>query len=393
VHPLLLLLILLSAIPDTMAAPVVKELLVDRYGASAPSAQIFNGINLLGALAAVPLLWSVRRRWGSRTLLIAASLADGALLAVMALPLGIGWTLALRCLEGVTDVLVFAALFDIVRGRSAGRVGVGLGIASSPLLIGLGLGAVLGGVVVRQAQGVGSAMWLFGVSAALSALVGILAWRWPRIDSFPREPIRAAEEGMALGSTTERVWPPLAMAFADRATGGLLTGTLPIALAQVLGYSPLVRGALVGLPLLLMALGTGPCGWLCDVVGSIRIRLVSGLCYAASFALLPVASANPAALGVVMFIVGVSASGLFASSVSLTVQTGASSVALGAFRASGDIGFLSGTILSVLLLASLGGADPTFADYSTVLLVFAGFHLLTTVVVTVALPRGRKARA
>ena len=97
-QPLLLLLILLSAIPDTMAAPVVKELLVDRYGAPATSAQIFNGINLLGALAAVPLLWAARRTWGSRSVLIVASLVDGALLAVMALPLGISWTLALRCL-------------------------------------------------------------------------------------------------------------------------------------------------------------------------------------------------------------------------------------------------------------------------------------------------------
>jgi len=391
VHPLLLLLILLSAIPDTMAAPVVKELLVDRYGAPAPSAQIFNGINLLGALAAVPLLWAARRTWGSRSVLIVASLVDGALLAVMALPLGIAWTLALRCLEGVTDVLVFAALFDIVRGRSAGRVGVGLGIASSPLLIGLGLGAVLGGVVVRQSEAVDSAMWLFGVSATLSVLVGILAWRWKRLDSFPRASIRAAEETSSSTSTAERVWPPLAMAFADRATGGLLTGTLPIALAQVLGYSPFVRGLLVGLPLLLMALGTGPCGWLCDLAGAKRIRLAAGLCYAASFALLPFASANPAALGVVMLFVGVSASGLFASSVSLSAQSGASAITLGAFRASGDLGFLSGTILSVLLLVSLGGADPSFSDYSAVILVFAGFHLLTTIVTTLALPHTERA--
>jgi MFS family permease len=362
----------------------VKELLVDRYGAPATSAQIFNGINLLGALAAVPLLWAARRTWGSRSVLIVASLVDGALLAVMALPLGIAWTLALRCLEGVTDVLVFAALFDIVRGRSPGRVGVGLGIASSPLLIGLGLGAVLGGVVVRQSQAVDSAMWLFGVSATLSALVGILAWRWQQIDSFPRAPIRAADESISSTTTAERVWPPLAMAFVDRATGGLLTGTLPIALAQVLGYSPFVRGLLVGLPLLLMALGTGPSGWLCDLVGAKRIRLAAGLCYAASFALLPLASAIPAVLGLVMFFVGVSASGLFASSVSLSAQSGPSAITLGAFRASGDLGFLCGTILSVLLLASLGGAAPSFSDYTAVLLVFAGFHLLTTIVTTLA---------
>ena len=234
-------------------------------------------------------------------------------------------------------------------------------------------------------------MWLFGVSATLSALVGILAWRWQRIDSFPRVPIRAADESISSTTTAERVWPPLAMAFADRATGGLLTGTLPIALAQVLGYSPFVRGLLVGLPLLLMALGTGPCGWLCDLAGAKRIRLAAGLCYAASFALLPFASASPAVLGIVMLFVGVSASGLFASSVSLSAQSGPSAITLGAFRASGDLGFLSGTILSVLLLASLGGADPSFSDYSAVLLVFVGFHLLTTIVTTLALPRPLRA--
>jgi len=385
VHPLLLLLILLSAIPDTMAAPVVKELLVDRYGATAPSAQIFNGINLLGALAAVPLLLAVRRTWGSRAVLIAASLVDAVLLAVMALPLGIAWTLALRCLEGVTDVLVFAALFDIVRGRSTGRLGVGLGIASSPLLIGLGLGAVLGGVVVRQAAGVGSAMWLFGVSAALSAAVGVLAWRWRQIDSYPRAHVRASADAPFSGSSTERMWPPLAMAFSDRATGGLLTGTLPIALAQVLGYSPMIRGLLVGLPLLLMALGTGPSGWLCDCMGAKRIRVAAGLCYAAAFALLPFASVSPTALGLVMLVVGVSASGLFASSVSLAALAGPSSVTLGAFRAAGDLGFLSGTILSVLLLTSLGGNEPNFSDYSAVLIVFAAFHLLTTSVTALAM--------
>ena len=32
-----------------MAAPVVKELFMDRYGASPGLAQMFNGINLLGA--------------------------------------------------------------------------------------------------------------------------------------------------------------------------------------------------------------------------------------------------------------------------------------------------------------------------------------------------------
>ena len=91
-----------------MAAPVVKELFMDRYGASPGLAQMFNGINLLGAFAALPLLWLVRGKNHSVALVIWGSIADALLLAVMALPLGLEWTLVVRALEGVTDVIVFA---------------------------------------------------------------------------------------------------------------------------------------------------------------------------------------------------------------------------------------------------------------------------------------------
>lgn len=69
-------------------------------------------------------------------------------------------------------------------------------------------------------------------------------------------------------------------------------------------------------------------------------------------------------------------------------------MALGAFRGAGDLGFLSGTALSVLLLASLGGEAPTYANYADVLIIFAGFHLLTTVIAGLALrlARARGAR-
>ena len=47
--PLVLLLILLSALPDAMLVPVLRDLLVERYGASAEAAQAFLAVNLLGA--------------------------------------------------------------------------------------------------------------------------------------------------------------------------------------------------------------------------------------------------------------------------------------------------------------------------------------------------------
>ena len=61
--PLVLLLILLSALPDAMLVPVLRDLLVERYGASAEAAQAFLAVNLLGAGLAVPLVRWLRRRW------------------------------------------------------------------------------------------------------------------------------------------------------------------------------------------------------------------------------------------------------------------------------------------------------------------------------------------
>ena len=390
--------------PDTMAAPVVKELFMDRYGASHGLAQMFNGINLLGAFAALPLLWVTRGKNCSVGLVIWGSVADAILLGAMALPLGLGWTLVVRGLEGVTDVIVFAALFDLVRRSSRGHVGVGMGVASTPLLMGLGFGAMFGGFVVRQAAGGASADWLIGLSAFFSMIVAVVAFvarhRFRSSDSDAK----LDSGNMAGGSSSESpsisvgrdpMWPSLAMTFSDRATGGLITGTLPIALGQVLGYSPIARGVLVGLPLLLMALGTGPAGWLCDRVGSLRVRIVAGVVYAASFALLSVAGDQALPLGIVMVIIGLSASALFSSSIALVIRSGPATMALGAFRGAGDFGFLSGTAFSVLLLSTLGGETPTYSNYAAVLAIFAGFHALTTVIagITLKLSRARKCPA
>lgn len=377
----LAILVFLSAIPDTMAAPVVKELLIDRYHTSVAAAQFFNAVNLLGALAAIPLLVALRRRGTVEGMVVGAAAADAVLLAAMILPLGMGWTLALRSLEGVTDVLVFAGLFDLVRRGGRGHVATNLGVASIPLLLGLGAGAMIGGAVVRHTAEESAALWIFGISALLSLVVAGaargLSLSAPRavVDARPMIPAEIEEVGK--GSP---VWPALAMTFSDRAAGGILTGTLPIALAQVLGYSPTARGILIGLPLTVMALGVGPAGWLCDRFGSLRVRIVAGFLYASSLAMIAIAPDRPWMLAAVMFTLGVSGSALFASSLALVVQRGDSTVRLGAFRGAGDLGFLCGGGLSLLLLSALGGDLPALGDYQLLILAFAGFHGLTTVI-------------
>ncbi len=389
---LLAILILLSAIPDTMAAPVVKELIVDRYGSTAREAQAFNGIHLLGALAAVPLLAWFRRRGSVQRRIAWASAADAILLGAMILPLGLGWTLMLRALEGVTDVLVFAGLFDLVRRSGSAHVAMRLGIASTPLLFGLGAGALIGGAVVRAVPASSAPAIVFGGSAIACLLVTMLV-RFTRAtanEAGPPEACGAAPLSSS-GAAAGPLWPALAMSFSDRAAGGVLTGTLPVALSTVLGYSPALRGAIIGIPLALMALGCGPAGWLCDRWGGLRVRLLAGIVYALGLLAIAPSSGNAPLLGVVMVALGVAGSALFASSLALIVRPGDSTVQLGAFRGAGDVGFLAGTGFSLLLLGALGGENPTLADYGSLIALFAGFHALTTIVSGTALVLGSRA--
>jgi MFS family permease len=414
---LLAVLLLLSAMPDTMAAPVLKEMFVDRYGASARDAQLFMAVNLLGAVAAVPVLLWARRRAGPVALLVAGSLADAALLGVLAAPIGLWPSLALRCAEGVTDVVVFAALFDLVRRTAGTHAARGLGIASTPLLLGLGLGAVAGGLAAQRAApaetgataaatattdamaGGDVAIAVFGVAALASVLVALGAFVFRRWIGGMAAVEPEAAPGAASGEAHAEAVPhgplddrprPLAwscaMAFFDRATGGLITSTLPLVLAGFLGYSKGQRGWLIGLPLLLMAACTGPAGALCDRVGSLRVRIVAGLVYAAAFASIPFAAQGQATLAVAMLAVGLSAGALFASSIALAAETGGGPVALGSFRAAGDVGFFAGTSLSIAMVAAIGGEAPSYGDYSAMIVTFAAAHLACTGVL-VALAR------
>ncbi|MFO0961893.1 MAG: MFS transporter [Phycisphaerales bacterium] len=414
---LLPLLLLLSAMPDTMAAPVLKELFVDRYGVGPRAAQLFMAVNLVGALAAVPLLVWARRRASAVTLLVVGSVADAVLLGVLAMPVGFASSLVLRAAEGVTDVVVFAALFDLVRRRSGAHAARGLGYASTPLLLGLGVGAVVGGQAAQRVipdraggldgitnAGADVAMAVFGVSALACILVALGAFVARRqllqVAQVEPEASPLAPSGeshaaaVAHGVFDDRprpLWWACAMAFADRATGGLITGTLPLALAEFLGYSKQQRGWLIGLPLLLMALGTGPSGALCDRVGSLRVRLIAGVFYALAFAAIPFAAGTQWMLAAAMFAVGISGAALFSSSLAVAAESGGAAVAIGGLRAAGDLGFFAGTALSVLALQSLG-REPRYEDYTAIISGFGALHLLTTgLLAALALTAARRA--
>lgn len=370
----MLFLILLSALPDAMVVPVLRDLMVERYGASAGEAQAFLAVNLLGAGLAIPLVRRLRRRWPAWSVAAAGAMADGWLLAMMWLPVGFGATLVIRCAEGIADVATFAALFQMLGPAGGTHVGRRMGAGATVLIGGLGAGAVLGGVAAKaSAQGPAIIFGLGAGSCMLTALLVVALAR--RFESTDRGAHETASDGHAARGP---VWPMLLMAASDRATGAALTAVFASFLARNMGYDPAERGRLVGLPLLLMAIGAAPAGWLADRLGPLRTRTVSALVYAACFGVVGWSGSSTLMLSGVLLVLGLAAAPLLPSSLSMTVRCDRGTAGLAAFRAAGDGGYFAG-IVSVVAVGTWMDGDrlPT---QQWLMAGFAAVHAAVTVV-------------
>jgi hypothetical protein len=347
---LVLVLILLSALPDAMVAVVLRDLFVERYGTSAEGAQAFLAVNLLGAGLAIPLVRALRGRCPAWSIAAAGALADAALLGLMWLPIGFVPTLGARLLEGIADVATFAALFQILgqvdRRPAAWRMGVG----ASMLIGGLGVGAVVGGAAVNQ-SGMGATLaFVLGAGSCVATAIG--AWLGNRTLECVAP---AAEEPEPSDLPRGSIWPVLLMAASDRATGAALTAVFAGFLTKNLGYDPAQRGMLVGLPLILMAVGAAPAGWLADRFDALRVRTLAAVVYAISFAQVSWLGFSTVALSIALLVLGLAAAPLLPASLSLAMRSGRGSAGLAAFRAAGDGGYFLGVGTVVLVGAWMGG--------------------------------------
>ena len=385
------LLLVLTALPDAMVVPILEELMVERYGVAPGPAHAFISINLLGGLCALPLLRTTMRV-GRPVLAVAiAAVADALLLAAMWLPIGFWPTIALRGLEGVADVVVFAVVFNLVgQSGQARAAGLRFGIGAALLSIALGGGAILGGQIARADTGTGDAapaVYLIGASACfLAGVVAFLArHRLRRVKALPPESPKPAA---SLAATPRApLWPLLLMASADRAAGGLLTGTLGLFLAEAIGLDPSIRGRLIGSVLLLMGLGAIPAGWVSDRFGDLRVRTIGGITFAVGLFILPFAADHLSSLVQTMLLLGVGGATLLPTSLALLDRLHGGLFGMGGFRAAGDIGFLVGVSMAGLLLHLLGSGRSSHSEYVAVIGGFAVMHLCVTLVVVPVLAK------
>jgi hypothetical protein len=181
---------------------------------------------------------------------------------------------------------------------------------------------------------------VFVLGAGSSALVAVLAAARPRLlqGGFEAQPAPTAKAiGGIAGpdhANTVPAWVVLAMALVDRATGGVLTGTLSLFLAGFFAYDAGERGWMVG----------------------------------------------------VLAVLGLAGSALLPTSLALEHAVDRGPVGFTAFATSGGVGYASGAVIPVMVL---GVAGEAASSYQGIIVGFALLHAaVTCCAVATARPRG-----
>ena len=369
-------LLFLSALPDAMVVPVLRGLLVERYDVSVGAAHAFMSVNLIGALAGIGLAGFIRRRCTLVNSITIAALVNASLLAMMAVPIGFVPTLVLRCIEGAADLTVYAVLFAfIAQAGPSSKRGRRMGAAATAMMLGIASGLGLGGIIGAQ-----TAVLCLWAGALACVIVAAAAGLTLRPNRAQRTELSSRHTAAEAGVDSRPIWRPLAMMFSDRFVAALLATTVPLYLASVTDMSPAAIGGLVGLAMLMTALGTWPAGRLADRVGPLRLRLIAGCIYAPGVALIPLAVSGNLAITIIDFVlIGLAGAALFASSLVAVCDSGRGAVGMGAYHAAGNAGFLVGPLAAGATLSLLGGTEPGASVYLFVFGAFALIHGAVTV--------------
>ena len=391
---IVILLIFLSALPDALVVPVLKDLFADRYGVSTAQAQLFLAVNLLGALLAIPLVKFMRQRMSGWAVVSSTAIVDGILLAIMWLPIGFAGTLALRTIEGAVDVATFAALFQMLGRSDQQHRAWKLGLGATVLVAGLGIGAVLGGFLTKLAGSAAVTLIVGSVSCVSTGILAIVCRstleRMVQLAKSATVNVAMNEQELQAKSVIQlgiqpaiqpeiqsgKIWPILFMAATDRATGAILTAVFASFLLSGLGYTPEQRGMLVGLPLLLMAIGAAPAGWFADRFGALRTRTLAAIVYAIALGIVPFLGANTLMLALALLILGVAAAPLLPASLALVLVTNRGMSGLAAFRAAGDIGYFTGIVVTIATSAMIDAGQ--YNVQTGLVCGFALLHLFAT---------------
>ena len=332
--------------PVTLPVPVLRELVHDRFGVSELLTSLFMSVNMVGALVAAPLVGALADRIGRRRAILVGALGlDALCFFALTAQVPFGLFLAVRFVEGCAHIAALSML--LVAASTAlppDRRGRAMGLVGGSMMLGVAIGAPLGGALGRSGAlvplEVGGCVLLAG--AVFAALV------------VRDRGAGEARPGFAEIRAALRAHPailvPLAFSFVDRFTVGFFTTTFSLYVRRIHDLPPARIGLAIAVFMLPFALLSYPVGRLAERGHVVALLCGGSLLYAAATA--SVGWVGPPELYVLMFGIGVTAGVMFVPSLLLTTQLAPDAIratALGAFNSAGSLGFVLGPVAGGLI--------------------------------------------
>lgn len=377
--------------PVTLPVPVLRSLVGERFEVSELLTSLFMSVNMVGAALAAPLAGALADRFGRRReLVVAALLLDALLFFAMTLEIPFGVFLGIRFFEGCAHIFALSLLLSFAAslGGETAR-GKTMGIAGAGMMLGVALGAPIGGVLGRtdttRPLYVGSVLLLFAAGLAAMSLREV-----PHSERHPgfKAIWRTIREHPAIIA-------PLIFAFADRFTVGFYTTTFSLFASGLHAASPPQVGLWISAFMLPFALLSFPFGLLADRYSKTALICFGSAAYGLLTASLGFWPTHWIPIG--MAVIGVCAAVMFVPSMLMTTDITPPeirSTALGAFNTAGSLGFilgpLTGGFVSEAIRANYAATHGPAIGYQAAFGVAGMAELLC---VLVALPFLLKLRA
>jgi MFS family permease len=372
---------LLTLVPVTLPVPVLREMVLERFSVSELATSTFMSINMVGAILAAPIAGALSDRFGRRrSLVVGALLVDALCFWALTWPVSFSVFLVVRFLEGCAHIfaisLVLAHASALATEGQRGRV---MGMVGAGLLLGVALGAPLGGALGRLGPlaVLHTGIVLLLVTAVLAAVV---MGGSPRASGHARPGVR---EIVATMRARPLVVVPLVYAFVDRFTVGFFTTTFSLYLKRIHDVPPSQVGLLLGAFMLPFALLSYPFGRLSERISPVRMLAGGSLGY--GIATMTLGMWPVSGLPVLMLGLGVLAAVMFVPSLLLVVDSAdprARATVLGAFNAAGALGFIVGPLVAGGVSQWVAGSHGWQAGYSTAFVV-AGLSEVLCVALTI----------
>ena len=328
----------------TLIVAGLKDLIIDELGGREEDVSLFFSIEMAAYILFAPIWGLLSDRWGRRRGFIALGFFMSACLyASYSMIRSIPLLLTLRFVQGAFSVMGWSTLMAMVLDQpDEKRRGRYMGLMGAALILGVSIGAPLGGYVSRSYGAHAPLQLAAGLFFVLAA--GTLALK---AAGETRRQISLAEIGRALYRRPLLALPSL-FYLVDRYTVGFIVVLFPLYLETLGITDPATKGQYLGVFLLPFALLQYPCGRLLERVAPWKPLVAGSLLY--GVALCAVGYSGLFSLWWVMLLLGVLAAVMFPPAITLTAQLSDPRIrgsAMGGFNLAGSLGFAIGPLVGV----------------------------------------------